>query len=106
MSALAHISRVLAVFFALIAGFWIALPFLNLLSGTYQGGEMFFIAIVFGGFFAVVAVLLYGCYRYARPERDSSAIRGFVWCFVALAGLAAFAFVTRIIWIAVIGFTR
>jgi hypothetical protein len=106
MSALAHISRVLAVLFALFAAFWIALPFLNALGRTYEGGGMLFTAIIFGGFFAVVALLLYGCYRYARLEHGSSIMRGFVWGFVVLAGLGASAFAARIIWVTVPAFTR
>ena len=106
MPVLAHISRALAVLFALFTAFWIALPFLNALGRTYEGGAMLLTAILFGGFFAVVALLLYGCYRYARLERGSSIIRGFVWCFVVLAGLGASAFAARIIWVTVPAFTR
>jgi hypothetical protein len=106
MSALAHISRVLAVLFALFAAFWVALPLLNALGRTYEGGGMVFTAIIFGGFFAVASLMLYGCYRHARLEHGSSIVRGFVWCFVVLAGLGASAFAARIIWVTVPAFTR
>lgn len=106
MSALGQISRVLAVLFALFAAFWIALPFLNALGRSYEGGGMLFTAIIFGGFFAVVALLLYGCYRYSRLEHGSPFVRGFAWGFVVLAGLGVSAFAARITWVTVPPFTR
>ena len=106
MSALARISRVLAVLFALFAVLWIALPFLNALGRSYEGGGMVFTAIIFGGLFAVASLMLYGCYRYARLERGSSMVCGVLWCFVVLAGLSGAAFAARIIWVTVQAFTR
>jgi len=106
MSVLAHISRVLAVLCAVFAAFWIALPFLNALGGTYEGGGMVFTAIIFGGCFGVASLMLCCCYRYARLESGSSVMRGFLWCFVVLVGLGASAFAARIIWLTVPALTR
>ena len=67
---------------------------------------MLITCFLFAGFFFVVAVMLYGCYRYARLERGSPVIRGFVWCFVVLAGVGVSALAARIVWVTVSAFTR
>jgi hypothetical protein len=106
MTPLAHISRVFAVLFALLALFWLALPFLNVLGGTYEGGVMVITCVFFAALFSVVAAALYGCYRYARSDTRSPVLRGFVWAFVTLTGLGGSALAARIFWVTVPAFTR
>ena len=106
MSALAHISRILALLFTLLAVFWISLPFLNVLGRTYEGGAMLLTCFLFADLFGVIGVMLYGCYRYARLERGNPVIRGLLWCFVVATGLGASALAARIVWLTVPAFTR
>jgi hypothetical protein len=99
MSALAHISRAAFVVFALLAAFCFALPVFNALARSYEGGPMIFTCFFLGGFSAVVSGALYGCYRYARIERGSLAIRACIWCVVLVAVVAVSALAMRIIWL-------
>jgi hypothetical protein len=99
MSALAHISRASSALFGLLALFCFALPFLNALARSYEGGAMLITCFLLGGFLAVVSAVHYGCYRYARMERGSPAIRAFVWCVVVVSLLAFSGLVTRIFWL-------
>ena len=98
MSALAGISKSVAVLFALVAFFCFAFPIISVFGRTYEGGPMVLTAGFFGGAFAVVALILYGCYRYTLGEPGSSMVLGVVWCFVVLAGLSGSAVAARIIW--------
>jgi hypothetical protein len=91
MSALAHISRLSFVLFGLLAATCFAWPFLHTLARSYQGGAMLLTCFLFSGFFAVVSGVLYGCYRYARIERGSPAIRAVIWCVVLVAIVASHA---------------
>jgi hypothetical protein len=60
---------------------------------------MIFTCFFLGGFSAAVSGVLYGCYRYARIERGSLAIRAVIWCVVLVAVVAVSALATRIIWL-------
>jgi hypothetical protein len=99
--ALAYISRAVAVLYALVALFCIALPFLNAFAGTYEGAPMILTCFILAGFFGVVGAGLYDCYRYARKEGRSRIVLSLISVFVVFAGLIGAAVVLRIVWGAV-----
>ena len=101
MSILAHLSRALAVLFALFALFWFALPFLN-----REGGEAFIVGFLFAFISAIIAGVSFACYRYVRREGTGTVGRALVWCFITATGLLGATLVGRIAWVSFRGFTR
>ena len=110
MSAIAHISRVFAVLFALLALVCVAMPFLKVFGGTYEGGYkgavMLITCYMYGGLFGVVGAALYGCHRYVRSEERGRPVKAFIWFCVALTVISGSAMATRFVWVAVPSFTR
>ena len=61
--------RALGVFFGVVALLWFILPFLQILTGVYEGGEAFVACWFFSVLFTVAAVALFICYLVARPTK-------------------------------------
>jgi hypothetical protein len=99
MSALTHIARASAVVFGFLAAACFALPFLNALARTYEGGATLLVDFLFGGVLAFASGIHYVCYRYTRTERGGPGIRAFIWCVVAVPDLSLIAIAIRIIWL-------
>ena len=98
MPLVAKFSRAFAVLFGIVALFWFILPFWQAAAGVYEGGEAIIVCWFFGGFFVVVGVGLFFCYRATRLGELGRVARAFVWSFVSLAGLIGSAMAFRIIW--------
>jgi len=93
MSALAYISLASSAVFGLLALTCFSLPILNALTRNYQGGPMFTIWFLLGGPLAILSVVHYGCYRYARIAGGCPAIRASLWCVVVVSVIAFALFV-------------
>jgi hypothetical protein len=99
MSALGHISRASFALFGLLAAFFFALPFLHVLARSYEGGGMLVTCFLFGGLFAVVSAVHFGCYRYARLKRGRQGIRAVIWFVILTSLFGFFALAARVIFL-------
>jgi hypothetical protein len=99
MPVIAKISRVLMVLCGLVALFWFILPFWQIAAGMADGILPFIVCWMAAGFFFVLGVCLYFCYRLTRSREIGSVAHIALWGFVALSGALITGMALRILYL-------
>ena len=98
MSALAKSLGALAVLCALVALFWLILPFWQVAAGMADGFMPFLFCGFIGVVFGVIDVGLWFCFWRARSGEISSGVKTALWSFVAVSGAIISAMALRILY--------
>jgi hypothetical protein len=98
MPAVAKYLRASAILFGLICACWLALPILNVLAGTYEGGLMLITCWLFAIMFGLGGTGLYCCYRFSRSGKCGPGARMLLWSFVVVSGVIASALLLGYFW--------
>ncbi len=81
----------------LVALLWFVLPFWQIVAGMADGFMPFVVCWIFAGFFTLLGVGLYFCYRRTRSGEISPAAHMALWCYVVVSGVIVTAMALRIL---------